>query len=113
MCHCSESRLTPQAIQVVGYFVGVELSIVVKYHCSGDAEASDDVFSNELSHFHDGHGGDNFRLYPLSEVIKSQKEILVLGGCSGKRSQNVHPPCGEGQGAKDAGKWGRWLPLHY
>lgn len=113
MCHYSEPRLAPQVVQVVGHFVGVKLPNVIKYHCSRETEARDDVFPSELLHFRGGDRGDSFGLYPLSEVINSYKETLTLTGRSGKRSENVHPPCGQGQVVDDWGKRGGRLPPYW
>lgn len=96
--HRSELRLTTPSAQVVSDLYCIELSTIVKYHGSRDSKASNDVFPNELLHFRGGDRDNDLYLYPLGEIIRRNKRILMLTGDLGKSPKMFIPHVAKGKG---------------
>ena len=99
--HSNESSLVAQTAEIVCESTGVELPAVIKDDGPRDAEASDDVFPNEPSHFSSGYRSYGLSLYPFGEVVHRHKKILTLPRSLGERAEDIHSPCGKQQGADD------------
>jgi len=92
MGHNGELSLTPQDVEVISDLCCVELPSIVEYHCSRNAKASDDIFSNKISDLDCNNIGNSLSLYPLCEVVHHDKEVLALTHVLGEGFKCVHAP---------------------
>ena len=93
MGHDGAPSLTPQGVKIVGGFCCVELSLVVKDHCSRNAKGSDDIFLNEISELGRSNGGDSLNFYPHGQVIHRNKKVLALSRGLRERFEYIYAPC--------------------
>jgi len=96
--HSGEPSLAAQVAEIVREPTGVELLAVIKDDGTRDSKASDNVPSNEPSHFSGGYRGYNLDLYPFGKIVDRHKKVLMLPHSFGKTAEDIHSPCGERQG---------------
>ena len=94
-------RSAAQVVEMVHKLTGVKLPVVVKNDGARNAEASDNVSSNEPSYPNSGYRGYGLGLYPFCEVVNHYKKVLTLPHSLAKRAEEIHSPCGKRQGAND------------